>query len=59
MKVKHLIEKLQEADPNMEVYCTSNTGDWDYCKVYTAEPKFLAIEDAEGEASLVFIIDEQ
>ena len=58
MKAEELIKKLSEVDPKMEIFCTSNTGEWDYGRVYTAESKFISIEDAEEE-TLVFIIDEQ
>ena len=30
MKVKELIERLLKVDPEMIVYCTSNTGEYKY-----------------------------
>ena len=65
MKVKDLIEKLKEVNPEMEVYCTSATGVYEYGKVYTAKPKMITMVDGDGatgeepKEELLFVIDEQ
>jgi len=57
MNVKELIEKLQKADAKMTVFCTSNTGECEYCVVNTAGVKSLYIGEDEEED--VFVIDEE
>lgn len=61
MKVKDLIEILQEADPELEVFCTSNTGEHEYCLVNTARDMELTIDDNGAETILrtVFVIAEE
>lgn len=65
MKVKDLLKKLQEVNPNMEVYCTSNTGAYEYGVAHSANPKMITIVDGDGficnnsKEKLVFVIDEQ
>jgi hypothetical protein len=65
MIVKDLIKKLQKVDPEMLVFCTSNTGEYEYCKVNTAGSKHLFLDltgdgiSAENKEELVFVIDEE
>jgi len=65
MKVKDLIKKLESVNPNMEVYCTSAAGDYDYSIVHTACAKSILIDDGDdfiGEnpkEKTVFVIDEK
>jgi len=65
MKVKDLIKKLEAANPNMEVYCTSNTGVFEYGIVHSASQKSITIVDGDGfsgdnpKEKMVFVIDEQ
>ena len=63
MNVKQLIEKLQKADPEMIVYCTSNTGEFEYCVVNTAGVKGLRLDavdyEDEDDDTNVFVIDEE
>lgn len=64
MKVKDLLKKLENVDPEMLVFCTSNTGEYQYCVVNTAgvsELKIDELNDPEDDEDVtdVFIIDEQ
>jgi len=64
MKVKELIEKLQKADPEMDVVCTSNSGEYSYGLVNTAKEKVLTFyEDCDDPddsyQKLCFVIDEE
>ncbi len=65
MKVKELIKLLNEVDENMEVYCNSKTGVFDYGIVNSASAKSITIVDGDGfigeepGEKLVLIIDEQ
>jgi len=65
MKVKTLIKELEKVNPNMDVYCTSATGVFDYGVAYTAKPKMIHMADGDGclednqKERLVFVIDEQ
>ena len=63
MLVKDLIKKLQNVDPEMKVFCTSNTGEYDYCSVSTAMIKGIRIDEVEyndeDEDTDVFVIDEE
>jgi hypothetical protein len=65
MKVKDLIKKLETVNPNMEVYCTSNSGVYEYGVVHTASPKSITIVDGDGfigdnpKEKTVFVLDEQ
>jgi hypothetical protein len=65
MKVKDLIKKLEAVNPNMEVYCTSNSGAYEYGVAHSASPKSITIVDGDGftgdnpKEKTVFVIDEQ
>tara|TARA_R110000822_G_scaffold80191_2_gene191224 strand:- start:5660 stop:5857 length:198 start_codon:yes stop_codon:yes gene_type:complete len=65
MKVKELIEKLKKINPEMDVFCTSNTGEYEYGIVSTAKTSFIRLNedvrdfDKEDEETLVFIISEE
>lgn len=65
MKVKDLLKKLEAVNPNMEVYCTSNSGVYEYGVVHSASPKMITMADGDGfmgenpKEKLLFVIDEQ
>jgi hypothetical protein len=64
MKVKDLLKQLEHISPEMEVFCTSNTGEHDYCSVNTAKISWLKIDEVndpedEDDLSWVFLIDEK
>ena len=65
MKVKDLIETLKTIDPNIDVYCTSASGAYDYGKVFTAKTKIITIVNGKGlsgdypKEKVVFVVDEQ
>ena len=64
MKVKELIERLLKVDPEMIVYCTSNTGEYKYGLVNSASENEIDIyNDSESydeeNLSTVFVIDEE
>ena len=63
MKVKDLLKALKNVNPEMPVFCTSNTGEYQYCIVNSAHLSELRIDelnDPENEEDVtdVFIIDE-
>ena len=60
MKVKELIEKLEKVNPELDVFCTSNTGEYDYCVVNTAGERDLQRWDGEEDEEIpCFVIDEE
>lgn len=65
MKVKDLIKELEKVNPEIEVYCTSNTGVYEFGKVHTAKSKMITMVDGDGatgdeaKEELLFVIDEQ
>jgi hypothetical protein len=64
MKVKDLIKKLENIDPEMLVFCTSNTGEYEYCIVNTAHVSSIRIDgvndpEIDDDETDVFLIDEQ
>jgi len=65
MKVKDLIKKLESVNPNLEVYCTSKTGAYEYGVVHTASTQSITIVDENGftddnpKEKTVFVIDEE
>jgi hypothetical protein len=63
MKVKDLLKALENVNPEMAVFCTSNTGEYEFCVVNSAKVIGLRIdeeiyEDEDGETE-IFVIDEQ
>lgn len=62
MKVKDLIIILQNANPELEVFCTSN-GDFEYSLVESASTSELTFKSPYGgeddPCEEVFLIDEQ
>ena len=63
MKVKDLLKALENVNPEMPVFCTSNTGEYEFCIVNSAKVRGLRIdeeiyEDDDGETQ-VFVIDEE
>jgi len=64
MKVKDLIKSLENANPEMEVFCTSNTGYYEYGLVNSAIVSKIRIDEVnyaenEEDYTTAFIIDEQ
>ena len=61
MKVKELIQNLLKVDPEMIVYCTSNTGEYKYGVVNSASENEIDIYNDYDEENLstVFVIDEE
>ena len=63
MKVKDLLKALENANPELPVFCTSNTGEYEYCIVNSAHVSSLRIDEVnykdEDEETEVFLIDEQ
>ena len=63
MKVKDLLKSLENVNPEMLVFCTSNTGEYEFCIVNSAKVKGIRIDEGiyedEDDETEVFIIDEQ
>ena len=63
MKVKDLLKALENVNPEMDVFCTSNTGEYEYGVVNTAHVSELNIDELnnpEDDNGIdVFLIDEQ
>ena len=63
MKVKDLLKALKNVNPEMDVFCTSNTGEYEYCVLNTAHVSELNIDELnnpEDDNGIdVFLIDEQ
>ena len=65
MKVKNLLKALENVNPEMDVFCTSNTGEYQYCVVNTAKVSELIIdelnnpEDSEDVTDVFLITEEQ
>jgi len=64
MKVKDLLKSLENANPEMEVFCTSNTGEYQYGIVNSAKVSEIRIDEVnyledEEDYTTAFIIDEQ
>jgi hypothetical protein len=55
---------IHDANPELDVFCTSNTGEYEYCAVNTAGVSGLNLEEFKDEHGDykevdVFVIDEQ
>ena len=64
MKVKDLLKALENVSPELDVFCTSNTGEYHYCVVSTAhvsELKIDEVNDPEDDEDVtdVFLITEE
>jgi len=59
MKVKDLIKKLENVDPEMLVFCTSKTGEYDYSIVNFAGVQGIRIEELNDDETTIFLIDEE
>ncbi len=63
MKVKELLKALENVNPEMNVFCTSNTGEYEYCIVNSCGERELIIESGDADTDDVvetfFVIDEQ
>lgn len=61
-KVKDLIKALENVDPEMDVFCTSNTGEYEYCSVNSAKVRGIRIDEVDykddDDETIVFVIDE-
>jgi len=64
MKVKDLIKLIEKVNPEMKVFCTSNTGYYEYGLVNSAIVSKIRIDEVnyaenEEDYTTAFIIDEQ
>lgn len=61
MTVGELIEKLKSVDPDMDVFCNSSKGEFDYGLVNSASKSFITFHhpDKDEEEMQVFLIDEE
>ena len=64
MKVKDLLKALENVNTELDVFCTSNTGEYQYCVVNTAyitELKIDEINEHEDDECVtdVFLITEE
>ena len=65
MKVKDLLKALEKVNPEMPVFCTSATDEYEYCIINSARVRKLTIydendpENDDDDVTDVFLIDEQ
>ena len=64
MKVKTLLNILENVNPELDVFCTSNTGEYQYCVVNSAHVTELTIDEVndpedEEDVTDVFLITEE
>lgn len=64
MKVKDLLKVLKNVDPEMAVFCTSNTGEYQYCLVNSMGVTELHIDEVnnlqdDDDVIDVFLITEE
>jgi len=63
MRVESLIKILQKVDPKLEIFCTSNTGEYQYGLVNQARTMSIRLEEVEykdeDEETEVFVISEE